>query len=337
MTAAVSPPFPVAQAQTIRDWATQLVVPRAIELVDQIQDWLGHPANVTEATRKWSPVATGHIVRSANGLSTAAIDLADYWEGRGADAFVGYSGNLQSFVASTRIPVQQVAETLRDSLDIIKEAYVAGVRLIADFANKILDAAKSLPDIIGGALEIAGGVATRNPLTVASGTKTLIGGATSAVLTVLQAFVSAAEQLTTTYITILTDKTKAILRLESAESILPAPEVAPSSLGDPDRWKVRPADDYDSPVPDVEPPVPTDPPQGPGGDVEPPPATGTPAPDDGSPGPGGAQEQNPGGPNGSGGEVKPPGDGQGGQGSGGPNDSGLDTKPPGGATKVWSN
>lgn len=212
MTAAVSPPFPVAQAQTIRDWATQLVVPRAIELVDQIQDWLGHPANVTEATRKWSPVATGHIVRSANGLSTASI--------------------------------------------------------------------------IGGALEIVGGVATRNPLTVASGTKTLIGGATSAVLTVLQAFVSAAEQLTTTYITILTDKTKTILRLESAESILPAPEAAPSSLGDPDRWKVRPADDYDSPVPDVEPPVPTDPPQGPGGDVEPPPATGTPAPDDGSPGPG---------------------------------------------------
>jgi uncharacterized protein YukE len=238
------PPFPEAQAQTIRDWATKLNKPRATTLVDQIKEWLGNPDAVTAATRQWSPVATGAINESIAGLNTATTNAASYWEGRGADAFGRYSAQLEARAGGTRIPVQQVADTLRDSLNIIRDAYTAGVRLIADFAKQILEAGKSVPDILFGIAALS------NPITAPIGIEQLTKGATSTILSILQAFITAVEDAATTYIAMLTQKTQAILKLESAESIVPVPDDAPVGLGDPDWWKPRKADDYDSPVPD---------------------------------------------------------------------------------------
>jgi hypothetical protein len=238
-------PWPAAQAQTIRDWATRLSVPRAIDLVDQFQDWLGHPAEVNEVSGKWSPVATRHITRSVDDLDIATTNLTNYWEGRGADGFAGYSDNLRSQIGDTRDPIGQVADTLIASLDIIKEAYLTAVRLISDFAQQILEAVSSGLNILG------------------------------VVLGVLQAFVAAAEELATSYINSVYEQTKTMRGLENAASELGLPGAAPIGLGDPDEWMVTPAGDYDSPVPDAfDPPAPSEQ----GSNSTSPPATGTPAP-----------------------------------------------------------
>jgi hypothetical protein len=228
MTGPVPPLFPEEQARTVTDWAVRLGVTAAVDLIEQIREWLGRPDKVAEATRQWSPVATGHIVTSGEGLTEANANLADYWEGRGQQGFDKYASHLQSVIRDTRRPIEKVATTLTDSLDIIRDAYKAATQLIADCAIAILKALEGVPNIVEGLIK-------RNPIV-------FLKGASDAIVKALQGFVTAVNNLTRATLDILTEKAQTGLKLESAVSLLPLPDNAPASLGDPDRWKVRPND-----------------------------------------------------------------------------------------------
>lgn len=228
MTGPIPPLFPEEQARIVTEWSARLAVSAAADLVAQIREWLGSPDKVAQATRRWSPVATGHIVSSGEGLTEVNANLADYWEGRGQEAFDRYAAHLQAVVRDTRLPIEKVATTLTDSLDIIRDAYKAGTQLIADCAVAILRALEGVPNMVEGLIG-------RNPIV-------FLKGASDAIVKALQGFVVAANNLAKATMDILTEKTQTGLKLESAASILPVPDVAPASLGVPDRWKVRPND-----------------------------------------------------------------------------------------------
>lgn len=228
MTGAIPSLFPEEQARLVTEWAARLGLSAAAELVEQIREWLGRPEKVAQATRRWSPVATGHIVASGEGLTEINANLADYWEGRGQEAFDKYTSHLQGVIRDTRRPIEKVATTLTDSLDIIRDAYKAGTQLISDCAVAILRALEGVPNIVEGLIK-------RNPIV-------FLKGASEAIVKALQGFVAAVSNLARTTMDILTEKTQTGLKLESAVSILPVPDTAPASLGNPDRWQVRPND-----------------------------------------------------------------------------------------------
>lgn len=228
MTGPIPPVFPEAQAQTVTEWAVKLGITEAVALIGQIREWLGRPERVVAATRQWSPMATGHIVASGEGLVEATANLADYWEGRGQAAFDKYASHLQGVIGDTRRPIDKVATTLTDSLDIIRDAYKAATQLITDCAVAILRALEGVPNIIEG-------LVTRNPMV-------FLKGAADTIVKALQGFVTGANNLAKATMDILTEKTQTGLKLESAVSLLPVPDNAPAALGDPDRWKVRPND-----------------------------------------------------------------------------------------------
>lgn len=228
MTGPFPPLFPEEQARTVTEWAVRLGVTEAVELIEQIRRWLGRPEKVADAIRRWSPVATGHIIASGEGLTEASANLADYWEGRGQEAFDRYASHLQHVVRDTRRPIEKVATTLTDSLDIIRDAYKAGTQLISDCAVAILRALEGVPNIVEGLI-------TRNPII-------FLKGSAEAIVKALQGFATAVNNLAKSILDILTEKAQTGLKLESAVSILPLPDNAPNSLGNPDRWTVRPTD-----------------------------------------------------------------------------------------------
>jgi hypothetical protein len=228
MTVPVPLAFPEEQARLVADWATRLGVQAAVDLIQQIRMWLGRPEKVVGATRQWSPLATGHIVASGEGLTEVNANVADYWEGRGQAAFDKYVSHMQGVIRDTRLPIERVAATLTDSLDIIRDAYKEGTQFIADCAIAILRALEGVPGIVEGLI-------TRNPVI-------FLKGASDAIVKALQGFVTAANNLAKATMDILTEKTQTGLKLESAVSIVPLPDNAPASLGDRDRWKVRPND-----------------------------------------------------------------------------------------------
>lgn len=225
MTGAVPPVFPEDQAHVVTEWATRLDVNAAAGLVDQIRDWLGKPEKVAEATRQWSPVTTGHLIGSGEGLVEAATNIADYWAGRGQVAFDRYATHLQGVIRDSRFPIEKVATTLTDSLGIIRDAYKAGTRFISDCAIAILKGLEGLPSILEG-------LVVRNPIP-------LLKGTVEAIVKALQGFVTAVTNLMTSTMDILTGKAQTGLKLESAPSMVPLPDSAPVSLGDRHRWKVR--------------------------------------------------------------------------------------------------
>lgn len=226
MTGPIPPLFPEEQARIVTDWAVRFGVTAAVDAIEQIRTWLGRPEKVVEATRKWSPVAAGHIVTSGEGLTEVNANLADYWEGRGQEAFDRYAAHLQNVIRDTRRPIDRVASTLTDSLDIIRDAYKAAVQLIADCALAILRALEGVPNLVEG-------LVTRNPIV-------FLKGASETIVKALQGFVTGASNLAKSTLDILTEKTQTGLELQSAASILPVPDNAPASLGNPDRWQVRP-------------------------------------------------------------------------------------------------
>lgn len=228
MTAPVPAVFPEDQARTVTEWAVKLAVPAAVELVEQVREWLGRPERVVEATRRWSPVATGHIVSSGEGLMEVSANLADYWEGRAQEAFDKYTSHLQGVIRDTRLPIEKVATTLTDSLDIIRDAYKGATQLIADCALAILRALEGVPNIVEGLVK-------RNPIV-------FLKGASEAIVKALQGFVTAVNNLAKSTLDILTKQAQTGLKLESAVSMLPLPDNAPTSIGNPERWKVRPND-----------------------------------------------------------------------------------------------
>lgn len=220
-----APLFPEEQARIVSEWALRLGVTAAVDLIEQVREWLGKPEKVAEATRKWSPVATGHIIASGEGLVEVNVNLADYWEGRGQAAFDAYASHLQDVIRDTRRPIDKVAATLTESLTIIRDAYKAAIQLIADCALMILRALEGVPNMVEGLI-------SRNPVVFLKGTA-------EAIIKALQGFVTAASDLAKSTVDILTEKTQTGLKLEAAVSIVPVPDNAPVSLGDPDRWKVR--------------------------------------------------------------------------------------------------
>ncbi|MFC5187275.1 hypothetical protein [Actinomadura harenae] len=137
-------PFPKDAAATVRHWADFFAYQPALDMLDLVEDMVGHPENVQRVVGSWERAA-GAMSASLRHAQSAHYEIASSWTGPASLGFTAYIADVK-----TRVPANVTA--MQTAIQATSSLYTTIIGAYKTCVNFITACANNLTNFVGSAL-----------------------------------------------------------------------------------------------------------------------------------------------------------------------------------------
>ncbi|MCP2337343.1 WXG100 family type VII secretion target [Actinomadura rupiterrae] len=155
-------PFPKDAASKIRQFSDVPGVPSASDVLDKVENMLGHPEKIISTVDAWRKAAA-HMAESTTPLDTVQTALGSTWSGPAAAAFGKWVDGVSTRSRNNLTAIQQAGQATATFYNTLIQMYQQCVTFILDCAKDLNNLVGGMMGdwkswIAGGSVELSGGL-----------------------------------------------------------------------------------------------------------------------------------------------------------------------------------